>query len=219
MSSQPHSSRIAGLASFAVAELRGLRRVHRRARPRRSAGASHPCARPDPGADRNRRLQMGGRTSTLALFIAAGRRAPAFYAALAVAAAAAGAALGLGLRPPSPADPIWFGAMVGVGLGAAALGPLVRRFGGASLSDVIATRFPNPLLRIASGLVVAAAAALIGLAGYRTAVAIAEALITTAAPGPKRSWARRCSRPSPREALRASSGARPPPARASASSP
>ncbi len=72
--------------------------------------------------------------------------------------------------------------MVGVGLGAAALGPLVRRFGGASLSDVIATRFPNPLLRIASGLVVAAAAALMGLAGYRTAVAIAEALITTSRP-------------------------------------
>ena len=127
---------------------------------------------------------IGGRTATLALFIAAGRQSPPIFAALAVAAIAAGAALGLGLRFNSPADPIWSGAMVGVGLGAAALGPLVRRFGGASLSDVIATRFPDPLPRIASGLVIAAAAGLVSLAGYRTAVAIAEAMITTS-----RAWA------------------------------
>ena len=82
----------------------------------------------------------------------------------------------------APADPIWSGAMVGVGLGAAVLGPLVRRSGAASLSDVIATRFPNPFVRIASGLVVAAAASLVAFAGYRTAVVIAEAMITTSRP-------------------------------------
>jgi cation/acetate symporter len=125
---------------------------------------------------------IGGRTATLARFIAAGRQMPPIYAALAVAAISAGVALGLGLRFVTPADPIGCGAMVGVGVGAAALGPLVRRFGGASLSDVIATRFPNPLLRIASGLAAGTGAALVAFAGYRTAVANAEALITTSRP-------------------------------------
>src|SRR5271165_4018233 len=50
-----------------------------------------------------------------------GRRAPPTSAALAIAALAAGAALCLGFRTAPLGDPIWPGAMVGFGLGAAGL--------------------------------------------------------------------------------------------------
>ncbi len=182
MSSEPSSSCIAGLAWFATAIfavcLVSIAALDRAGAPDRLIRALGPILALIAIAV----FGIGGRTATLALFIAAGRQGPPICAALAVAAIAAGAALGLGLRFDSPADPVWCGAMVGVGLGAAALGPLIRRFGAASLSDVIATRFPNPLLRAASGVVVAGAAALVGFAGYRTAVAIAETMITTSRP-------------------------------------
>src|SRR5271165_3310608 len=100
---------------------------------------------------------IGARAATLASFIAAGRRAPPTSAALAIAALAAGAALCLGFRTAPLGDPIWPGAMVGFGLGAAGLGPLIRRFGAASLSDVVATRFTHPLVRGVSGFAAAAA--------------------------------------------------------------
>ena len=182
MSPEPYSSRITGLAWFAVAifavgivSIAGLDRV---GAPERLIRALGPILALIAIAV----FGIGARTATLALFIAAGRRSPPMFTAFSVVAIAAGAALGFGVRFVAPAEPIWFGAMVGVGFGAAALGPLVRRFGGASLSDVIATRFPNPLLRIASGLIVGAAAGLVGLAGYLTAVAIAEAMITGSRP-------------------------------------
>ena len=182
MTSKPDSIRIAGLTAFAAATFMvsvfAIAALDRVGAPERLVRALGPIlALIALGA-----IGIGSRTGTLAAFIAAGRRARPLYTALAVTAVAAGAALGLRSRFDASADPILLGAMIGVGFGAAGLGPLVRRFGGASLSDVVATRFPNPLVRAISGLASGAASALVAFAGYRTADAVAEALLTNSRP-------------------------------------
>ncbi len=122
---------------------------------------------------------LGARNADLASFLAARRGLPAFYGALNVVAVAAGMALCLDPGLASPADPPWLGVFAGVALGAAGFGPLLRRFGATSLTDVIATRFPRSPVRAASALAVWIAAALTAVAGYRLAVAETQALVTS----------------------------------------
>jgi cation/acetate symporter len=175
----PRSNRIAGLAAFAattcavaVAVIATLDRV----------GAPGPLVRaigPVLALIAIAVFGLGARTATLATFAAAGRRVPPAYCALSFAAVASGAALVLGPRLAPAADAIWFGVLVGIGLGGLAIGPLVRRFGAASVSDVIATVYPSTPIRLASALLVWAAAALTALAGFRLAIATVESLVIT----------------------------------------
>lgn len=175
---EPHSRRIGGFAAFAAATFLAclvvIAALERAGAPDRLIRALGPIvALIALGV-----FAIGARTATLALFIAAGRRAPAFAAALAVAAVLAGAAIALGLRAVSPSDPIWPGGMLGAALGAAALGPMIRRFGAAALADVVATRFPTGLTRGVVGLVGVATGCLVAFAGFRVAVSVIEALLT-----------------------------------------
>jgi cation/acetate symporter len=124
---------------------------------------------------------LGARNADLPSFMAARRRLPALYGALNVAAVAAGIALCLGSPSASGADPPWLGVFAGIGLGAAGYGPVVRRFGATSVTDVIATRFSRSPARLFSAAAIWTAAALTALAGYRVAVAEVQALI---APNP-----------------------------------
>jgi len=120
---------------------------------------------------------LGARNADLPTFMAARRRLPALYGALNVAAVAAGIAFCLGLQSTSGADPPWLGVFAGIGLGVVGYGPLLRRFGATSVTDVIATRFSRAPARLFSAAAIWTAAALTALAGYRVAVAEAQALI------------------------------------------
>ncbi len=124
-------------------------------------------------------LGLGARNADLASFLAARRGLPAFYGALNVVAVAAGMALCLDRGFASSADPPWLGVFAGAALAAVGFGPLLRRFGATSLTDVIATRFPRSPPRWASALIVWIAAALTAMAGYRIAVAETRALVTS----------------------------------------
>ena len=182
MSSEPQSNRIAGLTAFAATTFAvcvvAIAALDRAGAPDRLVRALGPVLALIALVV----FGVGARNATLALFIAAGRRAPLTYVALAVAAVTAGAAVGLGMQTASPAQTVWPGAMVGVGLGAAALGPLIRRFGAASLGDVVATRFSNLMVRGLFGIVAGAASSLVAFAGFGAAVAVVEALVTASRP-------------------------------------
>jgi hypothetical protein len=122
---------------------------------------------------------LGARNADLGSFMAARRRVSPFYGGLSAVAVAAG--VGLCLYPDfaSLSDPPLLGILIGMALGVTVFGPLLRRFGATSLADVIATRFSGSPIRLVSGIVIWATAALTALAGFEIAVLAAQALITT----------------------------------------
>src|SRR5271167_476873 len=106
MSSEPHSNRIAGLAAFAAATFAvcvfAIAALDRVGAPERLIRALGPILALVALVV----FGLGGGATTLARFVAGGRRAPPSYAALAAAAVTTGVALCLGLRTAAPEDPI-----------------------------------------------------------------------------------------------------------------
>ena len=116
-------------------------------------------------------LGMLMRSMRISRFYAAGRALPSSYAGLTLASLATG--LCIPFVPPVPPG-VGFGTLawgVGIGLVLVALvsGPLVRKTGAFSLTDLLAARFPNLSLRLALVVVVAVTSLLIALAAYQTA--------------------------------------------------
>ncbi len=108
----------------------------------------------------------------IARFYAAGRAVPPPYAGLATAALTLG--LSLPFLPPLAGN-IPLPALIGglaAGLLAAALvtGPILRKTGAFSLPDLIAGRFPQTSVRLGIIAAVGAAAFMIALAGYESAI-------------------------------------------------
>ena len=112
-------------------------------------------------------LGVLARSMRVTQFYTAGREQPAPYAALAFAALAAG------LFPPfaPPAldataiGGVALGLAIGLALAALGFGPLLRKTGALSVSDLVAQRFPNVALRVAAVALVGAIGALAALAG------------------------------------------------------
>ena len=112
------------------------------------------------------------RTMRISYFYAAGRRVPAPYAGLALAGLIVALALPFIAAVPDGVSLASIVAGFGCGLACVALvgGPLLRKTGAFSVPDLVAARFPNLALRLATVLVAAVVGALVGLAGYETAV-------------------------------------------------
>lgn len=104
-------------------------------------------------------------------FYAAGRIIPAKYVGLGMAGLAA--ALIPPMAPPGPPGAahaaMLAGLVAGFGLAGFASGPLLRKSGAFSLSDLFGVRFASPGMRSASALVVAAVCGLVALAGFEGA--------------------------------------------------
>jgi len=117
------------------------------------------------------------RSTRVPTFFIADRAIPAVYAGLAFAAAATGLYLCLG---PAPAAPLPLaGVALGLGLNGLVVGPLLRMSGASALSDLLATRFPNFLLKaIFTGLLLAVGI-FIAAAGFATAVDVFVTLFST----------------------------------------
>ena len=184
MSPQNSHARINGLAIFAaatfalgVATIAALDRVGAPAGLVRAAG-------PILALLTLAVVGLGARSASLASYLAARRSVPPVYGALGLAAVAAGIALSLDPGLSSSSDPPPLGVAAGIALGAAAFGPLLRRFGATSLSDVVATRFSRSPIPVVSAIVAFTTAMLTAFAGYQIAVASMEALAT-----PNRLWA------------------------------
>jgi cation/acetate symporter len=128
---------------------------------------------------------FGASNADLPSFLAAGRDTRPPFGGLSIGAIAAGMTFCLYPDLSSASNPPWLGVVLGVAIGAVGIGPLVRRFGATWRSDVIATRFSAAPIRIVSAAVVWSTAALTAFAGYRSAVATTEALVT-----PDPSWAK-----------------------------
>jgi cation/acetate symporter len=113
------------------------------------------------------------RSMRVSRFYGAGRTIPTPYVGLGAAALAAG--LALPFVPPAmdsvPGLAMGVGAAVGFCVAALATGPYLRKTGAFSLADLVAARFPNIALRLGLAVTIAAIGALIGMAGYETAVA------------------------------------------------
>ena len=96
------------------------------------------------------------RSMRISSFYTAGRATPGGYAGLALTAV--GAALAAPLTPPVPLglsiQGLLLGLGTGLGLAALAVGPLLRKTGAFSITDLLAARFPNLALRIGALLVV-----------------------------------------------------------------
>ncbi|MHB8885923.1 MAG: hypothetical protein ACYC5H_12770 [Methylovirgula sp.] len=105
-------------------------------------------------------------------YYAGGRRLPATYAGLAFA----GVALGVFLPflPPSSIGIGLSSASAGFGIGCLwalfAAGPILRRSGGYSFGDLIASRFPHLMVRVPIVLVMGFCAGCIALGGYEIAL-------------------------------------------------
>jgi cation/acetate symporter len=109
------------------------------------------------------------RSSRMSAVFTADRLPPPIYAGAALAAIAAGFAIVFstaqaGERGPLAAIP------AGLLLGAVFFGPLARRSGASSLSDLLSARFPSSILRIVFALAYFAIGALIAAAGFESAV-------------------------------------------------
>ena len=107
------------------------------------------------------------RSMRISSFYTAGRATPGGYAGLALTAV--GAALAAPLTPPVPLglsiQGLLLGLGTGLGLAALAVGPLLRKTGAFSITDLLAARFPNLALRIGALLVVSLVGLCVGLAG------------------------------------------------------
>ncbi len=179
MSPQTSHSRINGLAIFAAATfalgVAAIAALDRVGAPDRLIRALGPIlallSLPVVG--------LSARSADLASYLAARRGVPPFYGGLGLAAVAAGIALCLDPRLSSPVDPPLLAVAAGIVLGATAFGPLVRRFGATSLSDVVATRFSGSPIPIISAIAALSTAALTAFAGYQIAVASVESLATS----------------------------------------
>lgn len=108
----------------------------------------------------------------VSFYYAAGRLAPASYAGLANAAIIAGLASPFAAHLTGHASlaGLSAGFLLGVAGIALLMGPLLRKTGAFSLSDLLAARFDRLELRLGMIAIVAASSALAALAGYQTAV-------------------------------------------------
>ena len=112
------------------------------------------------------------RSTRVPAFFAADRAVPAPYAGLALAAIAAGIVVCLG--PPGESPLPLAGAALGLGLGALAVGPLLRATGASAPGDLLATRFASRPLRLFLAALLFVIGALVAAAGFEAA---ANALI------------------------------------------
>ena len=184
MSLQSRSSRIDGLAIFATAAFAlGLATILTLDRVGAPGGLVRAIG-PVLALTGVTVFGLGARNADIGSFLAAGRRVAPLYGGLCGVAVAAGVALCLYPDFESLSDPPLLGVLIGLALGATVFGPLLRRFGATSLSDVIATRFSRSPIRPVSGAVVWTTAALTALAGYEVAVGAVQALVTNS-----RGWA------------------------------
>ena len=112
------------------------------------------------------------RSMRISSFHAAGRAAPGGYAGLAMAALAA--TLATPFTPPTPMGASIQALLLGLGMGLAlaglGVGPMLRKTGAFSMTDLLASRFPNMALKIGSLLFVSLASLCVGLAGLSMAL-------------------------------------------------
>jgi Na+/proline symporter len=116
------------------------------------------------------------RSTRVPTFFIADRAVPAPYGGLAFAAIAAG--LVLCLDPANAPLPL-AGVAIGLGIGGLIVGPMLRAAGASALSDLLATRFPNPLLKAFFTCLLLAIGTLVAAAGFEAAV---NALVALFAP-------------------------------------
>jgi len=184
MTSLARSSRTDGLAIFATAAFCvGLATVVALAR----VGAPDGLVRsigPILALAGSVIIGVAAHNAELAAFLAARRALRPFYGALNVAAVGAGIALCLDPDLALAADPTWFGVAAGLPVAVIGFQPLLRAFGATSAGDVVATRFSTSPIRLVAGLSIWTTSALTALAGYRSAVAAVQTLVT-----PDRGWA------------------------------
>jgi len=122
---------------------------------------------------------LGAYNAELAAFLAARRALRPFAGALNIAAVGTGIVFCLDPSLALASDPAWFGVAAGLPIAAIGFQPLLRSFGATSAADVVATRFAMSPAHAVAALSIWATAALTALAGYRTAVAAVEALVTS----------------------------------------
>jgi cation/acetate symporter len=108
----------------------------------------------------------------VSFYYAAGRTAPGSYAGLASAAILAGLAAPFvaHLAAGSSLVGAAWGFLLGVVGAALLVGPVLRKTGAFSLTDLLAARFSRLEIRLGATAIVAASSALAALAGYQTAV-------------------------------------------------
>src|SRR5579863_3601097 len=104
------------------------------------------------------------RSTGVPSFFAADRAIPAPYAGLAFAAMAIGLMVALG--PPGESPLPVAGVALGLLIGAAAVGPLLRAKGASAPADLMATRFSNRPLRLVLAALLLAIGGLIATAGF-----------------------------------------------------
>jgi Na+(H+)/acetate symporter ActP len=106
------------------------------------------------------------RSTRVPTFFIADRAIPAPYGGLAFAAFAAGLVLCLGPDSPMP----FAGVAIGLGLSGWIVGPLLRASGASALSDLLATRFPNPLLKAVFAGLLLAIGVFVAAAGFEASI-------------------------------------------------
>jgi hypothetical protein len=108
------------------------------------------------------------RSTRAPAFFVADRAVPAPYAGLALAGIAAGLVVGL---DPAHGSPLPLaGVAIGLAVGGLAVGPALRAMNASAPADALATRFPNPVLRLYFAVLLFAIGALVAIAGFATAV-------------------------------------------------
>lgn len=108
----------------------------------------------------------------VSFYYTASRAAPAPYAGLATAAIVMGLCAPFAARlagHASPAGVVW-GFLLGLAAIAALIGPLLRKTGAFSLTELLSARFPSLEPRLGMIAVAAVSSAIVALAGYQTAV-------------------------------------------------
>lgn len=106
------------------------------------------------------------RSTRVPTFFIADRAVPAPYGGLAFAAFAAGLVFCLGPDSPMPLA----GVAAGLCLSGWIVGPLLRASGASALSDLLATRFPNPLLKAVFTGLLLAIGVFVAAAGFEASV-------------------------------------------------
>jgi hypothetical protein len=108
------------------------------------------------------------RSTRVPAFFAADRAVPAPYAGLAFAGIAAGLILCL---DPAGGSPLPLaGVAAGLAIGALGVGPALRAINASALSDLLATRFPNRVLKLYFAGLLFAIGALVAAAGFGAAL-------------------------------------------------